>query len=61
MTLEEARAFICPVGISRGLTMGEIELRDPDKVSFFASEQYGSKDRHPDLVAAAELIVKARN
>lgn len=59
-TLEEARAFICPIGVGRNKTMGEIELIDPDKVTFYGSDQFNSRAKHPGLVAAAQLIIQAR-
>lgn len=60
-TVDEAKDFTCPVGIDRGKRMGEIYATDPDKVKFFCSDLFVSKDRYPGLVAAAKLIIDEHN
>lgn len=59
-TLDEAKAYICPVGISAGRSMGELEVTDPGKVDFYAGPKYIGAAKHPALVAAAQLIVANR-
>lgn len=57
-TLEEAKAYICPIGLNKGQPMGQVWVTDPNKIRFYGSEKFTSRDRYPALIAAVKLILE---
>ena len=58
MTLEEAKAFMIPIGRAKGITIGEALVRDRSALEFFGSERFENK-KYPDLKKAAKMVLSS--
>lgn len=60
MTIEQAKAVICNVGMFNGKTMEQVCLESPSAVIFWAGEPFSKSksnaERHRDVIAAAKVL-----
>lgn len=59
MTLEEAKAYVLPIGTHKGRTLGELLAIAPKQVEFYGGKMFAN-ERYPDLKRAAQTILQAQ-
>ena len=58
MTVEEAKAMVINMGNYKGMTLGEIFVKDPDRIAFYADPNKFTNNRYKDVQEAAQIIMQ---
>lgn len=57
MTLEEAKAYMIPIGTHKGKSLGEVLAIDPGIIKFYAGDRFQNA-KLPQLKVAAQIIAR---